>query len=453
LDRSIKNLWGLLGKKSMTVSSPLWYFLSNGDKVLVNDSKGEYIGEGFGSNSTVYSIIKHISDKFATLPFYLYETKDKKEFNRYKCLSQGLSSGGSLIEYERARKKALREVDTHPFLDAFDALGFEGKAQLCGFRDMSGDAFLWKVKGLSGSAPIAYKILPSQFMNIDADGTLDGVKGYRLNIGKGVEFQVEEIGHWKHWNPFFGTAGEHLYGLSPLRAGFVDLMTSKAGKNAAYNDFKNNGVRGAIVRNEDIPWSPEIRDQTNTYLDEKFNGADNRGRIRAINMKASWMQMGLSSAEMDTMKALQLTKEDLCNVFSFPVRLLAGVEGTFNNVDSSGKQLVTNCVYPRAVSFRDFVNSQLLPDFGAQGLFYDVDISALPEMQDEMKMLADVLNTLPLTLNEIRTGMGYDEIADANMDKVYITSNKSPIDQINQPMQGDISGDANTLNQQGANDY
>lgn len=442
-------------QKGLSISSPYWFFNTDGSKVLLSDNKGDYINEGFGANSTVFSIIKHISDKFATLPFYLYEVTNKKEFQRYKSLSQGIGGNSSLIEYERSRHKALKEVDSHPFLDAFDKLGFEGKAQLCGFRDMSGDAFLWKNRGLTGGAPLEYKILPSQFMVIDGNDTLDGVNGYRLNIGKVENFHVEEIAHWKYWNPFFDTAGGHLYGLSPLRAAYMDLLTSKAGKAAAYNDFKNNGTRGAIVRNEDAPWTDTVRDDVKAYVEDTFNGVENRGKIRAINIKASWMQMGLSASEMETMKALQLTKEDLCNVFSFPTRLLAGVEGTFNNVDASGKQLITNCVYPRAVSFRDFVNTQLLPDFGNNNnLFYDVDITALPELQDEMKMLYELMEKAWwVSPDEKREMTNWDASGVPEMSKFYIPTSVQPIDQANQDLGANIQGSLDALNNNGVKDY
>jgi HK97 family phage portal protein len=434
-------------------SGPMWFFQSDGTKILVSDDRGDYMKEGFGSNSVVYSIIKSISDKFATLPFYLYEVKNKKDFDRYKAYTSNFKHKGSLVEYERLRKKAVNEVENHPFQIAFDKLGFEGKAQLCGFYDMAGEAYLWKIKGLSGKEPLAYKILPSQFMQIDADATLDGVRGYRLNLGKATQFTPEEIGHWKRWNPFYDTAGGHLHGLSPLRAGFIDLMTSKAGKNAAYADFSNNGTRGAIVRNEDIPWGTEQRDDVSRYVDENFNGVENRGKIRAINIKAEWMQMGLSSSEMETMKALQMTKEDLCNVFQYPPRLLAAIEGTFNNVEAAERQLVTHCVLPRAISFRDFVNTQLLPDYKDAGrYFYDVDITALPEMQSDMKELVEMLDKMPIDLNEFRAAIKYDESPDPNAKKIYISSSKVPLDQVNMA-QDDLGQDMEDLEGEGIKDY
>jgi HK97 family phage portal protein len=453
MGRNMKQNWFTkLFKRKSYVGGPFWLFNSDGSKILISDSKNDYLNEGFGSNSTVYSIIKQISDKFATLPFILYEVRNKKEFDRYKSLSANLKHNSNLIQLEKLRTKAMDEVENHPFLDAFNALGFEGKAQLCGFYDSTGEAFLWKIKGLSGEEVLQYKLLPSQFMKVNPDATLDGVAGYTWNQGKTLNFTVDEIAHWKKWNPFFDVNGGHLHGLSPLRAGFIDVMTNKAGKNAAHADFSNNGTRGAIVRKEEKPWTPDQRDGINDYIDEKFNGSENRGKIRAININADWMQMGLSASEMETMKALQMTKEDICNVFQFPPRLLSAIEGTFNNVEAAERQLITHCIFPRAVSFRDFVNSQLLTDFkDGHRYFFDVDITALPEMQSDIKKLVDTLKEMPITLNEFREAVKYDSLPDENMNKVYITSSKVPLDQVN--MSDDLGSDVSDLEDEGIKDY
>jgi HK97 family phage portal protein len=441
-----------LFKRKSSIGGPFWVFNNDGSKVLISDSKGDYLNEGFGSNSTVYSIIKQISDKFASLPFYLYEVKSKKDFDRYKSLTSNLKHSTNLIQLEKLRTKSMDEVENHPFLDAFNALGFEGKAQLCGFYDLTGEAFLWKIKGLSGKEVLQYKILPSQFMKVNPDSTLDGVRNYVLNQGQTINFEVDEIGHWKKWNPFFDVNGGHLHGLSPLRAGFIDLMTNKAGKNAAHSDFSNNGTRGAIVRNEDIPWTDQQRDGIKQYIDENFNGYENRGKIRAINIKANWMQMGLSASEMETMKALQMTKEDICNVFQFPPRMLSAIEGTFNNVEAAERQLITHCIMPRALSFRDFVNNNLLPDFkDGHRYFFDVDITALPEMQKDIKDLVETLKMMPITLNEFREAVKYDSLPDENMNKVYIESSKVPLDQMNS--MDDLSNDVSGLEDEGIKDY
>ena len=416
-----------------------------------NTDHRDYLDSGFG-NSTIYSIIQFMSDKIAGMPYYLYEVKDSQAYKRYKSLNRDINQT-SFIEYERARKKALREVDNHPFLEVFDKLGFEGKAQLAGHYLLTGNCFLWKNKGGTGSEVLDYQILPGRGMSIKKGDGIYDVAGYSLQLGKVIEYDAEEIAHWKRWNPFIDAAGSHLYGLSPLRAGLIDLWTNNEGKRAAYHDFKNQGVRGALFRNEDQPWQTEQRDELKEYVDENMNGNENRGKILPLNVKAQWQNIGLSASEMEVMKALQLTKEDLCNIFQFPVRMLASVEGTFNNVETAGKQFITNCIYPRTLSYSDFVNDKLLVDFDKPGrLHYGVDITALPEMQGDMekmyKMMQDAYWVSP---EEKREVTNWDDSGVEEMKKFYFPSNLTPIEELG--LGDNITNDVNNLNNNGVKDY
>lgn len=419
--------------------------------VIGNYDDRDYLDKGFGGNSTVYSIIKIISDKAAGLPFYLYEVKDRQAYKRYKSLSQDINQM-SLIEYERARNKALREVDNHPFLEVFDALGFEGKAQLFGHYDISGNLFLYKNRGITGREVLSYTILPTEGMMIKRGEGINEVLGYTLQFGEIIDYTTDEVVHWKRWNPFFDIAGSHLYGLSPLKAGLTDLLINSEGKRAAYHDFKNQGVRGAIFRNEDMPWQPEQRDQIKEYVDDNMNGNENRGKINALNIKATWQNIGLTAGEMETMKALQLTKEDICNVYQFPVRMLSSIEGTFNNVENAGKQFITNCIYPRARSFSDFVDDKLLTDFDKPGrLHYGVDITGLPEMQGDMKLMYEMLQSAYwVSPEEKRQVTNWEDSGVPEMKNFYFPNSLVPIDEVG--IGSSINEDVQRLNAAGIND-
>lgn len=439
------------------------YFAEDGKIVQVNSNvnKNEYLNKGYAGNAVVYSIIKHISDKMAIMPFNLYQVDDKAAFRKYLNIKNNLGhkrlsiDPSSLKEYKEIRKKAISEVEDHPMLQLLDKLGFEGRSQLNGYRDSTGDAYIWKVRGVSGlSEPLAYRVLPSQHMSIvmNENNYYEAV-GYVMNIGKSNSFAPEEVAHWYHWNPYFDTAGSHLYGLSPMRAAYYDIMASNEGKKALASEFKNNGIRGAIVRNTDRPWTDKQRDQVQDYVDKHFNGNDKRGKIRAMNIDAKWMQLGLNHAEMELAKSLQLTKEDLCNVWQFPPRLIAAIEGTFNNVEAAERQLITHCIFPRAKSWVDLVNNNLLLDFksNAKGLYYDVDISALPEMQTDMKNLVETLDKMPISPNEFRRATGYDDDVDPAANKIFMNNTKVPIDQLNQDLGANIQNEINNAGK--FNDY
>jgi hypothetical protein len=75
----------------------------------------------------------------------------------------------------------------------------------------------------------------------------------------------------------------------------------------------------------------------------------------------------------------------------------------------------------------------------------------LPEMQSDIKKLVDTLKEMPITLNEFREAVKYDSLPDENMNKVYITSSKVPLDQVN--MSDDLGSDVSDLEDEGIKDY
>ena len=54
----------------------------------------------------------------------------------------------------------------------------------------------------------------------------------------------------------------------------------------------------------------------------------------------------------------------------------------------------------------------------------------MPEMQADMKTLAEGLNLLPLTPNEIRSAFKYESVDQDGMDVVWINGGKKRIDDI-----------------------
>ena len=106
---------------------------------------------------------------------------------------------------------------------------------------------------------------------------------------------------------------------------------------------------------------------------------------------------------------------------------------------------INNARIPSAKSLRsekrtDRFNSEqntcfkfkFLPRFkGYENAVIEWDISELPEMQKDMKEMAETLNLLPLKPNEIRTAFKYESLDDEGMDVVWINSGKQRIDDYN----------------------
>ena len=446
---NLKTITSLFKRKQMTVVQS-WGL---GGTVSFPGSKEQYIKDGYNASSAVYSIVSIISETFATAPKVLYKVKSKKAAQKYMLATKKYSAGS--VELLRLKERAFDEVEDHPLLTLLNKKGFDFMVHLNAIRDVTGDAFIWVNRGLTGGEPLDLAILPSQYMNLKVSSAFE-VEGYQLNIGKVRDFGTDEVLHWRHPNLNFDVTGMHLFGQSPLKPISEDytLAANREGKKAAAKGFKNQGAGGLLSRNEDIPWKPEQRDQLNTYLDEVVNGNDNKLKVRAANAKLSWVQLAMSAADQKIWEGIDATKEDIANVFNFPIHLLSSTSATDNNYDTANKYLVTKTTYSRWISFRDFVNARLLPMFKDGGQYYfDFDISTFPEVQDDQKKLVESLEKMPITLNEFRSMLGWDTLRDENMDKVYLSSNKAPLDRLNQEFGADISGSVQALDNEGVNDY
>lgn len=429
-----------------------------GGTVSFPGNKGEYVNDAYAGSSTVYAIVTIIAETFASPPRVMYKVKSKKALQRYKLLSKSYSPNN--IALYRAKNEALDEVEGHPLLDLLDNPNpmqgsYDFMLHVCASRDVTGDTFLWVNRGLTKGDPLQLRVLPAQFMNMNASGPY-AVDSYTLNFGRPQTFTPDEVIHWKHANLRYDAVGQHLFGQSPLEAASRDytLSASIEGKKAAAKSFKNQGAGGLLSRQDEIPWSPEQRSQLIDYLDEYVNGNDNRGKIRPLNSKVNWVQMAMSAADMKLIEGLQAAKEELCNVYNFPVHLLSATSATDNNYAHAQKQLVTRTCYSRWMSFRDFVNARLLPMYkdGSQ-YHFDYDLSQLPELQEDRKLMVETLSKERITTNEFRMMLGWEKSTEPGAEKILVPTGLTPLDQLTTEPAPPIEDDVNELERQGIKDY
>jgi hypothetical protein len=66
---------------------------------------------------------------------------------------------------------------------------------------------------------------------------------------------------------------------------------------------------------------------------------------------------------------------------------------------------------------------------------------------EDMKTQIDTLQRADfLTLNEKREYTGYDRLTDPNMDKIYVASGQTSLDDLNAPIGDNLNNDVNLLN-------
>lgn len=399
-----------------------------------------FVEKGYVGNSIVYSIVSTISRKFAAVPWYLYKQRKSGVVKHYKAITSAYSENNRL-DVLRLKNTGFDEVTDSPVLDLFEhpnrnQSGVEFMEQLMAMKLITGAAPVFLNMGATGGKLVAMNVMPSQFIKLWPDESLEYISKVAYTItGSDYMIPLEQFLYWKYHNPLFSNDGSHLYGLSPLRAALLNLQADNYGVEATANLFKNRGASGVFVPADNPVGSGVQADQLRKDLDELITTVENRGKAPYINKQLNWITFGMNAQELQLLEARRLSKEDFANVYNYPIVLLNAERSTDNNMTHMVKYVLTNTIYNELVSWRDHLNSVILPKvLGAQASQYymDFDISEMPEMaQDTNQVVGYLKDAWWLTVDEKRVAMKYDELGDEYTGKIYMPSSLTPIDMAN----------------------
>jgi HK97 family phage portal protein len=414
--------------------------------VLQNYNNQSYVTEGYLGNADVYSVVSFLARKAASIPWYVYQinpgSKARTSLARYKQLSKGISNQGA---YERAlieRKNAysenivmgsplarlLEQPNSYQAQDQF----FEN---LFGYHFLSGEGNIYANNGgLPGSRFVELNVLPTQFLDIYPDpNDLYGILGYKLMVGMGIDLPKQQVMQFKTWNPEFNDVTRtHLRGLSPLKAAYKTLRMSNNAADASAMMTGNGGAKGAItpkpLGNVVPSFTIEQANIIKRAVNEDINTVDNKGKVAVLQTPWDYLNFGLSSVDMELVNTMRMSMHQWCRVFGLPAVLFDVDTSSYNNYQNAMRDLITNTIIPKCCNLRDELNKFLVPAFG-EDVFIDFDITALPEMQQDMERMVRALRDANwLTWDEKRVAMNYEEMGGA-YEYTYINQGLIPIEQ------------------------
>lgn len=406
----------------------------HGFKTMITDSNANnYVQQGLLGNADVYSIVTLSSRKFSSIPIYVYDIRDKQALKQYKTLMSNPTKA-SLERASLLRRKALGEADDNSDLARLlnKPNSMQGQdvfwEQVITYKMITGGSAIYMNSGGMNIPPVELQILPSQFLQILGDGTLYGVSEYRILLTP-LTFKPEEIIYWKYPNFDFQLNGRHLYGLSPLKAAINVLQASNDGIKAQVAMMQNQGARGILFDESDQTLSPEQMATIKQYVNDEVNAYWNKGKIGAVNAKLGFLQFGLSATDLQLLEAINMNKEQLCNVFGVPSGLLKP-DTTYDNRSQDMKYFITNKIVPEWCNLRDELNTRLKPRFkGTENLYIDFDVQDLPELQEDVEKMVNTLKSADwLTDNEKRVMMRQERIEQPAFDTAYKNQNMIPIE-------------------------
>lgn len=408
-----------------------------GPAVYPDPNVKNYI-EKYVGNGSVYTIISRCHRKFGSIPRYVYKIKDKNAYRQMKALLR--QKNYKLKKLHDLQVKAYDEtvVDDNPFAELLNQPN-ETQGQdafyerAYAYYKVTGNCFIWKNRGnIAGMTdaeadaiqPVELYVLPTQYIEILPDPQdIWGCIGYVFVIG-GLRFKIRknDMIHWKTPNLVFDAyTRDHLFGMSPLRPGNKFITEDDSATDAAVSMQQNDGAKGALVSKQLGNMSPEQKSRVDMMINRKINNRSLKGAVTALEGDWAYLDMAMTGVEMELMDAREKGFVRLCNLLGVPPMLFL-TNTTYDNVKQAEKAFVTNLMAPDACSLRDEMNRSLLPDFGLDSSYtHDIDISMLPELQDEMSQMVIQLGAAWwLTPNQKLEQMNEDKSDDPNMDKVWV---------------------------------
>ena len=415
LDR-IKNSIKAFGQTNTNESYNRFIYNVLGKNTVVgNINDDDFIRRGYAYNPTIYSLINLISKAAITVPYKIYQKVDEQNIKEYKSLTSNSLNSESLLKAKLMRKHIFKEVE-HSALGKLLQRPNPTQSwstfleELIGFGKLTGNRYVYSIYPDSGeNKDIAYQLynLPAHLIEIKSDGIFKPVSKYTMNYNDSkYDLSAEEVLHIADWNPDYDGSGSHLYGQSPIKAGMRVMTTNNEAVETSLKYLHNQSARGMLTPDDDN-LTPTQAQQLKSAFRRNFQGTKSANDIMITGKKFSWVNFGLSSADLQLLESYKASKQDLANLFGVPVLLLTGEHATYDNYKTSRQVLFTNCVIPELNKLRDSLNSFLVPQFG-EDLYLDFDYSVIPELMPEQAKLVDQLSkSYWLTTNEKREAVGY----------------------------------------------
>ena len=415
LDR-IKNSIKAFGQTNTNESYNRFIYNVLGKNTVVgNINDDDFIRRGYAYNPTIYSLINLISKAAITVPYTIYQKIDEQNIKEYKSLTSNSLNSESLLKAKLMRKHIFKEVE-HSALGKLLQRPNPTQSwstfleELIGFGKLTGNRYVYSIYPDSGeNKDLAYQLynLPAHLIEIKSDGIFKPVSKYTMNYNDSkYDLSAEEVLHIADWNPDYDGSGSHLYGQSPIKAGMRVMTTNNEAVETSLKYLHNQSARGMLTPDDDN-LTPTQAQQLKSAFRRNFQGTKSANDIMITGKKFSWVNFGLSSADLQLLESYKASKQDLANLFGVPVLLLTGEHATYDNYKTSRQVLFTNCVIPELNKLRDSLNSFLVPQFG-EDLYLDFDYSVIPELMPEQAKLVDQLSkSYWLTTNEKREAVGY----------------------------------------------
>ena len=360
-------------------------------------SDNKLITEGYERNAQAYAIIRKISETGSDVPWIPKEIKKDGTLEDVK--------DGRFFDFVKQPNPEQTQKDF--------------KEESFTYMLTTGDLF-WQPLEAVGFGISELKTWPSQLIEVlSTQANPLTVSGYQFELGRLKEsFTTDELIHMKYVNPT--TRGiESLRGLSPLAAAWLALSGDNQRAEAQDAMLKNRGIAGIFTNEGEYALDPEEQKEQQRILDSQIGGASKFNKVIAGRGKGKFLQMGMSSTDLEILKTAIQNLRMLCNVYGAPSELFNDpANKTHANQKAALKSFYENSVLPLDRRILSKYNSTVVKDWSKrEGKNYTVvqdleHIGALQEDQDKKAARSEkVINSIIKVVAQVNMGLSAESAA------------------------------------------
>lgn len=313
-----------LAKKSTTLFNASKFFPFD-----ITFSKSNNLTRSYESNVDAYSVLRKITDVFKSIPWVVEQID--REGNWVQVENTTVNE---LLKSPNVGKGyTMQDIDEQMVIYLFG----NGNSYLHG-EELSG-----KIAEID--------VLPS--MNVEAitntDFFMPNVR-YQFEFGTNKRtYDNKELEHIMLFNPSYDSTKESFNGLSAFEVAKYVVEVGNDRWKADAHLLKNRGIAGMVTNSSNRPLLPGEAEKIQGAFDLQNSGTDNFGRVKVTNQDLKYIQMGMSSTDLELIKKGVITLRAMCNVFGLDSSLFNDpANKTFNNRAEAEKAMYTNVIIPLA---------------------------------------------------------------------------------------------------------
>ena len=349
-----------------------------------------FIKEGYVSNPDVFAVVSKIAQSFSSVKWCVKtQTRQGIEEVYDSELNRVLACPNQLQTWSEFQESAaiMYLLTGNTYINGTEAVGFKG------FRELS--------------------VLPSQVTAPVVGNEITPVAGYEMQSTEIQKFTNEEVAHIKAFDPRI-IGFETLIGLSPLEAAMFVYSANNEQWEAMASMLKNKGAMGIVTSRTDRGMRKDDAEDMQKQYRDTFGGGKNFGSPMFTGANVDFLQMGMSSTDLQMIEQGVLSLRAICNIYKVSSRLFNDpANSTFNNVQQAEKAMWNDAVIPLLEKFKQRYNSWLAPSFGEEFML-DYDLTGVDALQADAKTRAEVskihFDTGNISMNEYRKLNGLEPL-------------------------------------------